>query len=383
LIDHYNLAVGVKDPPAGLDRVAQEAVAMCLGHATIGFARILERAFEESSVRAPEVTLTMKAVMATINVPIRTVVNRLADAKDRKIVEAIFQEVQETGKAIHSLPESEKLVRQFHAAEVRKVSMLVLNAEPARPAGQRFGKPLQDQKTVSPKMAPRNVSPLPITGPPAATDLRSTPEAMPATLLTPATRQEPITPEPTKLEPGKQPAGGEPAVAQPAAVRPAIPSPHRSTAMRYYLKSEAPIVDAPSIGPKTAARFNAIGMITVDEFLNADPEMTAGKLAVRHITPDVIREWQAQSKLMVEVPGLRGHDAQLLVAANVETADQLRDSHAEGLLDSVTAVTTTALGKSILRDGSAPDLDEVKSWITAAQQTHPGSSNRVAGELMV
>jgi hypothetical protein len=206
---------------------------------------------------------------------------------------------------------------------------------------------------------------------------------MPATLLTPATRQELITPEPTKLEPGKQPAGGEPAVAQPAAVRPAIPSPHRSTAMRYYLKSEAPIVDAPSIGPKTAARFNAIGMITVDEFLNADPEMTAGKLSVRHITPDVIREWQAQSRLMVEVPGLRGHDAQLLVAASVETSDQLRDSHAEGLLDSVTAVTTTALGKSILRDGSAPDLDEVKSWITAAQQTHPGSSNRVAGELMV
>jgi hypothetical protein len=153
--------------------------------------------------------------------------------------------------------------------------------------------------------------------------------------------------------------------------------------MRYYLKSEAPIVDAPSIGPKTAARFNAIGMITVDEFLNADPEMTAGKLAVRHITPDVIREWQAQSRLMVEVPGLRGHDAQLLVAASVETSDQLRESHAAELLDAVTAVTKTPLGKSILRDGSAPDLNEVKSWITAAQQIHPGSSNRVAGELMV
>lgn len=395
LIDHYDLAVGVKDPPAGLDRVAQEAVAICLGHATIGFARVLERAFEESSVRAPEVTLTMKAVLATINVPIRTVVNRLADAKDRKIVEAIFQEVQETGKAIHSLPESEKLVRQFHAAEVRKVSMLVLNAEPARPAGQRFGKPLKDQKTVPPKTAPQKVSPLPITALPGAADIKSTPEAMPAILLTPATRQEPgpvqsistIANAPAKspeaTNPAKQPAREELAVAQPAAIRLAIASPHRSTATRCYLKSEAPIVDAPSIGPKTAARFNAIGMITVDEFLNADPEMTAGKLAVRHITPDVIREWQAQSRLMVEVPGLRGHDAQLLVAASVETSDQLRESHAAELLDAVTAVTKTPLGKSILRDGSAPDLNEVKSWITAAQQIHPGSSNRVAGELMV
>jgi hypothetical protein len=176
---------------------------------------------------------------------------------------------------------------------------------------------------------------------------------------------------------------GESAIASPAVIKPTVPSPHRSNSTRHYLKAEAPIVDAPSIGPKTAARFNAIGMITVDEFLNADPELTAGKLAVRHITPDVIREWQAQSKLMVEVPGLRGHDAQLLVAASVETADQLRDSDAQGLLDAVTAVTSTPLGKSILRDGSAPDLDEVKSWIAAAQEPLRGASNRVAGELMV
>ena len=153
--------------------------------------------------------------------------------------------------------------------------------------------------------------------------------------------------------------------------------------MRYYLKLEAPIVDAPSIGPKTAARFNSIGMITVDEFLNADPEVTASKLSVRHITPDVIREWQAQSKLMVEVPGLRGHDAQLLVAANVETSHQLRESNAAELLDAVTAVTKTPLGKSILRDGSAPDLDEVKSWIAATRQSPLESSHPVAGELMM
>jgi hypothetical protein len=414
LIDHYNLAAGVKDPPAGLDRVAQEAVARCLGHATIGFARILERAFEESSVRAPEVTLTMKAIMATINVPIRTVVNRLADAKDRKIVEAIYQEVQETGKAIHSLPESEKLVRQFHAAEVRKISMMVLNAESARPAGQKFGKPLQDQNTVPPKVAQA-----PIVKPSVAMESAPMAAAMPVPAVTPATQSEPTQSEPTQLELTQleltqleltqlelttpesvssvvsqiakspevaiataQPAMVQPAVAQAAAVKWAVAVPDRSAAMRCYLKSEAPIVDAPSIGPKTATRFNAIGMTTVEESLNADPEITASKLAVRHITPDVIREWQAQSRLMVEVPGLCGHDAQLLVAAGVETSDQLSDSNAAGLLDAVKAVTTTTLGKSILRDGSAPDLDEVKSWIAAAQFSPLESSHPVAGELM-
>ncbi len=384
LIDHYDLAVGVKDPPAGLDRVAQEAIARCLGHATIGFARILERAFEESTVRAPEVTLTMKAVLATINVPIRTVVNRLADSKDRKVVEAIYQEVQETGKAVHSLPESEKLVRQFHAAEVRKVSMMVLNAEPARPAGQKFGKPLHDQKTLIQKASAQ-----PNSRPVATTETPSVTAIKPALV--------PVTTVPTKPEAVSQPANQplrshanplptvltKPAAIPPVVTPPAVIATSRSSAPRYYLKGAAPIVDAPSIGPKTAARFNSIGMTTVEDFLSADPETTASKLAVRHITPDVIREWQAQSKLMVEVPELRGHDAQLLVAARIETSEQLRESNAADLLNAVTAITTTPLGKSILRDGSAPDLDEVQSWIAASHIGPSETTNAAAEQILV
>jgi hypothetical protein len=124
-------------------------------------------------------------------------------------------------------------------------------------------------------------------------------------------------------------------------------------------------------------------MQTVEEFLNADPETTASKLAVRHISPDVIREWQAQSKLMVDVPGLRGHDAQLLVAANVETSHQLRNSNAASLLEAVTAISSTALGKSILREGSAPDLEEVNSWIEAAHQTSQEAESSLTTSLLV
>lgn len=389
LIDHYNLEVGVKDPPSGLDRIAQEAMARCVGHATIGFTRILERAFEESSVRAPEVTLTMKAVLATINVPIRTIVNRLTDAKDRQVVEAIYREVQETGKAVHSLPESEKLVRQFHATEVRKISMMVLNAELARPAGQRFGKPLHDQKTPPPKSVPKSLIQPVVSG--------NAPQAVaqsfaPVSPLTTTVKPESIAPR--EARPLKHPdpvSSAIPATASP--VSPATVSPfgpstvaaasQQSPHIRHYLKSTAPIVDAPSIGPKTAARFHVIGMSTVDEFLNADPETTAGQLAVRHITPDVIREWQAQSKLMVEVPGLRGQDAQLLVAAGVENSDQLRSSTATVLLDAVTQIIGTALGKSILRDGSAPDLEEVQSWIAAAQTTPLDISGPIAERILV
>ena len=175
----------------------------------------------------------------------------------------------------------------------------------------------------------------------------------------------------------------KPQAVVPVVTQPIVASPQRSTSKRYYLKTDAPIVDAPSIGPKTAARFNAIGMVTVDDFLNADPEATASRLATRHITPDVIREWQVQSRLMVDVHGLRGHDAQLLAAASVASFDQLRDSNADELLDAILTVTATPLGKSILRDGAAPDLDEVKSWIAAAQQEPASSLHSPAGELLV
>lgn len=329
LIDHYNLKLGVKDPPAGLDRVAQEAVARCLAHATIGFARILERAFAESAMAPPEVELSMKAVVATMNVPIRKVMNGLADAKDRRIVEAIYQEVQETGKAIDSLPDSEKLVRQFHAAEVRKVSLPVLDAEKARPAGGKF---IPGDSAAKPR----------------APGIEQKPETTP------------------KAAPEFRPAGES--VDNRSAFAAAPESSRRSRPLRYYLSKEAPIVDAPSIGPKTASRFHRIGLTTVDDLLKANPTEAAGKLETRHITPDVIREWQAQSLLMLNVPGLRGHDAQLLVAAKILDRSALSQSNSKELLDAVICVADSTQGRSILRDSAPPDMEEVKGWIAAASQ---------------
>jgi hypothetical protein len=388
LIDHYNLAVGVKDPPAGLDRTAQEAVARCLAHATIGFARILERAFVESSAVPPVVTLTTKSVLATINVPIRKILNSLADAKDRQAVEAIYREVQETGKAVESLPESERLVRQFHATEVRKVSLLVLNAERPRPAGMKFGqaepasspaprtKQSQTPGVAKPAVVPAAVMASTVAALPVAAPQLTLPEVVAPTVaptVAPVVAQTVSAPAKTITEPPKATLPSPPRSSVPESLTaPATASlslPKRASGLRYYLKPEAAIVDAPSIGPKTAARFNAIGMITVDDFLKADPEDTARQLATRHISADVIREWQAQSRLMVTVPGLRGHDAQLLTAAQITDATALRDADDHRLLKAVTDVAATSQGRSILRDSSPPDLDEVRSWINAADQS--------------
>ena len=313
LIDHYNLAVGVKNPPAGLDRASQEAIARCLAHATVELAIVLDRAFAEAAVAPPAVDLSAREVIASSKIPIRQLINKLADKNDKIAVEAIYKEVQETGKAIESLPESERLVRQFHAVEVLKVPLARLNAEKPRAAGTCYGQ----LASARPKLAaPVSVEPR-------------------ATTITPSPIQETAT---------------------------------LSSSPRFYLNPDDDIVDAPSIGPKTATRFQQIGMHKVRDFLNADAVNTAAKLETRHITAEVIRDWQDQSNLMIAVPGLRGHDAQILVAAGIRDRTALSQATVSRLLDKVLQVADTSEGKRILRSGAVPDEDEVTSWITAAQQ---------------
>jgi hypothetical protein len=403
VIDHYNLAVGVKDPPNGFDDVAREAIAKCLAHATIGLARILERAFEESLAAPPEVKLTLPALLATINVPYQQIVKKLADSKDRKEVEAIFREVQETGKALHSLPESERLVRQFHAAEVLKVPLSVLDREKPKPAGSKYvpragvaknnpvatpPAPRVEQPAGAPAQEKRTTMPVAAAPKPAAAK-QAEPKAAIATpsladTVVPVAAAATI-PLMTTVKPPGVTLPEVKSVDMPAVVTAEIPevtssksetlkpkssdSAAKNTkthARRFYLRLDAPIVDAPSIGPKTATRFQQVGLKTISEFLEADPDEVARKLSTRHITADVLRDWQAQSTLMVDVPGLRGHDAQLLVAADVRDKPSLQASTPRELLDKVLEVAATAHGRSILRDSAVPDLEEVAEWIAAS-----------------
>ena len=101
---------------------------------------------------------------------------------------------------------------------------------------------------------------------------------------------------------------------------------------------------------------------------NADAEATAKKLDTRHITATVVRDWQDQSKLMIDVPGLRGHDAQILIASGIRNLTALSQSPVAELLKQVVQTAGTTEGKRILRSGAVPDEAEVTEWIIAAQQ---------------
>jgi nucleotidyltransferase/DNA polymerase involved in DNA repair len=141
--------------------------------------------------------------------------------------------------------------------------------------------------------------------------------------------------------------------------------------LKFFLSQDRPVVDAPSIGPKVAQRMNNCGIFTVRDFLQEDAESLASRLGEARVSGDVIRTWQQQSQLVCRVPDLRGHDAQLLVAVGITSPERLAKTVPAKLYEEIRVMAESSQGKRMLRGGSAPDLDEVRSWVQSAGLCRP------------
>ena len=139
--------------------------------------------------------------------------------------------------------------------------------------------------------------------------------------------------------------------------------PTATTKIKFYLEVNDPVVDAPSIGPKTATKLNEVGIYTVDNLLDADPASTASRLDDKKISADTVEQWQLQSQLVCRIPNLRGHDAQILVACGVEDPDTLASMDAATFLKQVKKFVATKDGQRVVRNNKKPDLAEVAAWI--------------------
>lgn len=377
LIAHYDITRGVSDPPAGLDTVARRMVAELIRFASLTFAGVLGRALDESGVKPPEVALTGPMLLAAAGIPANMLAKRIADAKERDLVRAMYDELQATGTVEKTLPVDDRVVREAHAREV-------LAKQPPAPAASK----------VFP-FKPRDPASAPVVVPRARKDKGSNvvalrapepktmvPAAAAAETQAPAAKAEraptrPPAPAPMiSLVPdaSRIPQAAEPAPAsQPAAE----PAPHsvvaqidsRSRDPRYFLTPDHDVVEAPAIGPKTAQRLKAQGIATVRDLLKADAKGLAAALDSRHITAETVLAWQHQATLVCKVPGLRGTHAQLLVGAGYTTADALASADAEKVCADVLAYAQSEDGQRLLRNGEPPDLEKIKAWLTAARST--------------
>ena len=370
-IDHYDVDAGVADPPAGLDETMRAAIADLVAYATAGFAAILTRAFEEAAVAPPKVHLTLQGYIETLDIPLRWVTAKLEDAADKRTVERMYAEFQKTGKVIKTLPEDDKAIRALHAREVRRIPLKQLNAEPIAPLGTQNENrlaaapeelellaedtvPVDDvPPTELVEIARRDSASVPARGLMGTrkriAEIPAEPEAVAEPAATPVAAA--VSPEPV------------PAPAPEAEIAEDESAPRRLAA----ITRDDPVVDAPSIGRKTAKQLARAGITTIGDLLDCDPDMVELELNVRHITSESIRTWQDQTQLMMDVPGLRVHDAQLLVGAGITTREELANASARTIFELATEFLSTPEGERVLRDDQVLHEDEVEEWIGMAQ----------------
>jgi predicted flap endonuclease-1-like 5' DNA nuclease len=138
---------------------------------------------------------------------------------------------------------------------------------------------------------------------------------------------------------------------------------------KFYLDLEDHIEAAPSIGPKTAERFEKIGVFTIAEFLKQTADSMAAKLNYKRMSAEVVRSWQQQARLVCRIPNLRGHDAQLLVACEIFEPEEIASMQPQALFRIIQPFSDTKEGLKIIRSGKKPDLAEITDWIAWAQHT--------------
>lgn len=376
-IDHYDIDAGVADPPSGLDETMRATIADLVGYATAGFAAILTRGIEEAAVAPPKVNLTLQGYIETLDIPLRWVTAKLEDAADKRTVERMYAEFQKTGKVIKTLPADDKAIRALHAKQVRRIPLKQLNAEEIAPIGTlnenrlaSAAEPAETAESVMDDVPPAELTEI------ARRDTARTPLRG---LL--GSRKRVAAPEPeieADIEPEAEEEieaiSGELILDQPveAPVRPepevtAEPEAEDMARPMASITRDDPVVDAPSIGRKTAKQLAKAGITTIGDLLDCDPDLVELELNVRHITSEAIRIWQDQTQLMMDVPGLRVHDAQLLVGAGITTREDLANASARTIFELAMEFLATPEGERVLRDDQVLHEDEVEEWIEMAQ----------------
>lgn len=129
----------------------------------------------------------------------------------------------------------------------------------------------------------------------------------------------------------------------------------------------APVEKAPSIGKKTAERLSALGVRTVGELADCEPELVAACLDDDRMPAETVAQWRDQARLLTKIRGLSQAQAVMLVAVDMRTVSDVARASAEGLRDALIEAAKDPGVNRALRNPKAPDLDKAASLVVAAQ----------------
>lgn len=329
LVATYDLQAARKDPRLGLSEPAIESLAELFGVAIVGWARVLDRTALEADGHLPKVNLLPSAVLASVKIPYACLLRRIEGKQERQAVAELLDYYLAHGELGRHVPDEVRLIKKVlrvRDLEREYVQRMEVSRRLRKMVDDASDNPQPDSQAVTLRVV--NAEPL--------QDASSVSD-------------KPVDDQAVANEQNEQVLS--------------VGSGRRSA-----LTLASPIVDAPSIGPKTAARFEAIGITNISQFLGSSPEQMVQQLRVRWIGVEQIADWQAQTRLMMTLPMLRVRDAQLLVGVGIRTTYPLALANADDLTDKILRYCSTPAGKRALRGSSAPSLQDISAWIADARQ---------------
>lgn len=141
--------------------------------------------------------------------------------------------------------------------------------------------------------------------------------------------------------------------------------------LEFFLSRASHVANAPSISPQTAQLLATVGIRTVADLLDAEPDSVAAQIGTDRISSQAISQWQLQSQLMCQIPDLRGYAAQLLVACGFTSPTQITSISPADLIRRVQDFCKSKQGERILRGHEIPAATKIKTWAQNAAQHRP------------
>lgn len=309
LVNTYDLEAARRDPRHGLGETSREHLAELFAVAITGWARILERTACEAEENLPAVSLGGTTLAAMLSVPRALLLRRFTNREEREQVATLLDHYTATGNLAPYEPEEVYLVRRVLEVRSRE-----------RQHQEKLTRQRQERAAL-------------LTSP-AVTDLGLSSRAETAA----ATVEE-------------------------------SSSPILAGRILHRLTLASPIVDAPSIGPKTGLRLERVGIANIGQFLGASPEDLVQRVRMRWITVEQVADWQAQTRLLMALPWLRVRDVQLLVSIGCRSPQWLETIEADVLHDKLSQFVASSAGKRILRGALPPDRNECQLWVERAKRS--------------
>jgi Domain of unknown function (DUF4332) len=353
LIDDYNMNEASRFPKLALGSDSRRVLAKLFVAVHTGWASVLDRIACEAAITLPKTPLTLPTILAGVQVPTKKIVQAIESAERRAEVQNILDEYLKTGKVVRNA-----------SIEQRTIQSIRKQKPDLRPSPQEI-KRAEEQRQFAAKVTEAVQAPPIIIAPPAVSAV-------------------PLVSQIT--QPANVPSDSDAVIQEAAVVKPiekqpdqianaVSPSDQVVPSKRIRLSLGSPIVDAPAIGPKTAARFEAIGCKTIEEFLESDPAQLVNELKTSWINGRLVTQWQRQALLACQIDRMTSLGSGLLVLAGIENANTLAQQNPIDLHSRLVWLANTSEGKRLLRDQEAPMLKTIERWVASAKAT------KVAPEL--